>query len=217
MSNLIMKTTDLKDGYTEIAINAIDDIRDCLMIYQKGNTYTDDGYTEFNLITDILWDQDKISTKLAKTLKSIANHWGCDFNDDHEFITTNGDRDQALINLTQCISSAIGYCWALHDVQRSMIMNSYNQLVPGYVKDRINYFNKLFQENIISFACAMEMILAYDEDQCIDDFMIGCDKPWLAVTDEFKKWRDTEKNLAAQQVAFRLLFCFNDDDLIHVK
>ena len=124
MSNLIMKTKDARDGYTEIVVNAIDDIRDGLVIYQKGNTYTDDGYMEFNLILtkDILWGQNKINAKLAKALKSIANHWNCDFNDDHEFITTNDDRDQALINLIQCISAAIGYCWALHDVQSNKIV-----------------------------------------------------------------------------------------------
>lgn len=121
MSNLVRKTKDLKDGSTEIVINAVGNIIDGLIIYQKGNNYTDDSYTEFNLIKDILGGQDKISTKLAKTLKSIANHWDCDFNDDHEFITTNGDRDQALINLTQCISAAISYCWTFHVVVHYMM------------------------------------------------------------------------------------------------
>lgn len=122
MSNLIMKTEDGGDGYTEIVVNAIDDFSENLTLFQKGNTYTDYGYMRFCILADILGNQDKDTTQIVQALKAIANHWDCVFNDEQEFTTTNEDRNQALINLVQCISAVIGYCWALYDVQSNKIV-----------------------------------------------------------------------------------------------
>lgn len=122
MSNLIMSTRDTEDGYTEIVLKAIDDCRDGLSIFQKGNTYTDYGYMEFSLFPDLFENQDKSNnTQMVQALKAIAQTWDCDFNDDHEFTTTNDDRDQALLDLVQCISAVIGFCRALSDIRYDLI------------------------------------------------------------------------------------------------
>lgn len=122
MSNLIMSTRDTEDGYTEIVLKAIDDCRDGLSIFQKGNTYTDYGYMEFSLFPDLFENQDKSSnTQMVQALKAIAQNWDCDFNDDHEFTTTNDARDQALLDLVQCISAVIGFCRALSDIRYDLI------------------------------------------------------------------------------------------------
>lgn len=122
MSNLIMSTRDTEDGYTEIVLKAIDDCRDGLSIFQKGNTYTDYGYMEFSLFPDLFENRDKSNnTQMVQALKAIAQNWDCDFNDDHEFTTTNDDRDQALLDLVQCISAVIGFCRALSDIRYDLI------------------------------------------------------------------------------------------------
>lgn len=122
MSNLIMSTRDTEDGYTEIVLKAIDDCRDGLSIFQKGNTYTDYGYMEFSLFPDLFENRDKsTNTQMVQALKAIAQNWDCDFNDDHEFTTTNDDRDQALLDLVQCISAVIGFCRALSDIRYDLI------------------------------------------------------------------------------------------------
>ena len=126
MSNLIMSTRDTEDGYTEIVLKAIDDCRDGLSIFQKGNTYTDYGYMEFSLFPDLfenrVENRDKsTNTQMVQALKAIAQNWDCDFNDDHEFTTTNDDRDQALLDLVQCISAVIGFCRALSDIRYDLI------------------------------------------------------------------------------------------------
>ena len=117
MAGLIRREIVLKSGSKELITNAMDDIRDDLILFQTGNNFTDDGYIDFNLRIDIL-NSDEISKSLAKTLKSIANHWDCDFNEKKEFTTENTDRNQAIINLIQCTSAAIGYCWALAKIER---------------------------------------------------------------------------------------------------
>lgn len=126
MSNLIMSTRDTEDGYTEIVLKAIDDCRDGLSIFQKGNTYTDYGYMEFSLFPDLfenrVENRDKsTNTQMVQALKAIAQNWDCDFNDDHEFTTTNDDRDQALLDLVQCISAVIGFCSALSAIRYDLI------------------------------------------------------------------------------------------------
>lgn len=122
MSNLIMSTRDTEDGYTEIVLKAIDDCRDGLSIFQKGNTYTDYGYMEFSLFPDLFENRDNSNnTQMVQALKAIAQNWDCDFNDDHEFTTTNDDRDQALLDLVQCISAVIGFCSALSAIRYDLI------------------------------------------------------------------------------------------------
>lgn len=121
-----MSTRDTEDGYTEIVLKAIDDCRDGLSIFQKGNTYTDYGYMEFSLFPDLfenrVENRDKSSNiQMVQALKAIAQNWDCDFNDDHEFTTTNDDRDQALLDLVQCISAVIGFCRALSDIRYDLI------------------------------------------------------------------------------------------------
>lgn len=231
MSNLIKKIQGWKNS--EIVTNAIDGYGDNLIIYQDGNTYT--CYIEDQVIDGMFCCDDEfnfcngdedneggpenatLSDKLTKKLDSISRCWLCEFDHCCSITDEDDDRDQALINLIQCASVVLGYCKALSDKQNRENDYGYNVVLPEYVNDRIIYFNKLYKENVISFSCAMEMILAYDEDQCIDDFMIGCDKPWLPVTDAFKKWRDKCKSEIEQQVAFRLLYGFNDNDLIQIK
>ncbi|MCO6541580.1 MAG: hypothetical protein J6573_04675 [Lactobacillus sp.] len=113
MTELIENINKLENGEFEIQTSAMDDICDDITFFQKGNDYTDEGYIAFNLISDVLWNKETISDELAEELKSIANHWNCDFNEKKEFTTKNTDRNQAIINLIQCTSAAIGYCWAI--------------------------------------------------------------------------------------------------------
>ena len=207
MSNLVFKVEDLDNGSQEIIVNAYDEIQDNLVFVKTGNTYSDDGDTVVNILLDILWEQENLKDQFP-VFKYIAKFWGCKFTGEQEFVTVNNNQEQALLNLIQCISSVIGYCWSVSD--HTKVTNNYDKPVSQEVKDRINYFKNLVRKNIISFSCAVEMILAYNEDQCMEEFMDGCNNQWLPVAKEFKQWRDAKNNQAEQQVAFRLLFGFND-------
>ena len=60
MAGLIRREIVLKSGSKELITNAMDDIRDDLILFQTGNNFTDDGYIDFNLRIDIL-NSDEIS------------------------------------------------------------------------------------------------------------------------------------------------------------
>lgn len=61
--------------------------------------------------------------------------------------------------------------------------------LPDYVWDRVEFFSAGFEDGLTYTGC-LKFVLAYDEKECEKLFRIGDPRPWLPVSEDFKKWRD---------------------------
>lgn len=75
---------------------------------------------------------------------------------------------------------------------------------PDEVFDRISFFAEQMEDGLM-FTAALDFIFAFDEERQKSNCLEG--GSWLPVSDEFKKWRDTNRpDLHQEQVALGLIY-----------
>lgn len=83
-------------------------------------------------------------------------------------------------------------------------VNSPKMSLPASVSERINFFSKYFKDGL-TFAGALELILAYDEEAAKEKFDFGAYDDWFPVSKEFEEWRD-HYALNQQVIAIALIY-----------
>ena len=61
--------------------------------------------------------------------------------------------------------------------------------LPDYVWERVKFFTKYFEDGMTFYGC-LNLVLAYEEEDCKQKFLFGATEEWLPVSEDFKKWRD---------------------------
>lgn len=77
--------------------------------------------------------------------------------------------------------------------------------LPDFVKERIEYFRKE-RFNQLTFIGHLDCVLAYDEEDAKEEFMLNNEIDWLPVSEEFKEWRDTYQNIRQVEVATAIIY-----------
>lgn len=83
--------------------------------------------------------------------------------------------------------------------------------LPAAVKERIKYIGEE-SENGMTFLGCMNCVLAYDEESCKKEFLLGASKEWLPVTDEVRRWFDETGTSGEMLVAVELLYGLRAED-----
>ena len=83
-------------------------------------------------------------------------------------------------------------------------VNSPKMKLPVFVSERINFFSKYFEHGL-TFAGALELILACDEEAAKEKFDFVAYDDWLPVSKEFEEWRD-HYALNQQVIAIALIY-----------
>lgn len=102
--NLVWYKLPLDNGWTSYTLRAVDCMHDNVEIYNKGNIYSDDGYTlsvNFSHIPSERYDE----------LRPIVKWYGCKIEDDGEVVlNTNKMRfGNPLLNITLALSTIENY------------------------------------------------------------------------------------------------------------
>ena len=91
-----------QNGWTAIITNAIDSLRDAIVVYYRNGVFNDDGYT---LNSEVEW----AVTEYLAEIKKIVKHYDCVLTDDFEIQTKKQNEPQelnkALMQLIQCITA----------------------------------------------------------------------------------------------------------------
>lgn len=77
--------------------------------------------------------------------------------------------------------------------------------LPKAVEERINYFAKQSEDGLSFFGC-LSMILAYDEEECKKQYLLGSTQEWLPMTEEAKRWFDQMETPGEMLVVVKLLY-----------
>lgn len=100
---LIEEVRLLPTGAIVLATRAIDCFQDSIDIYYHDGTYTDDGYTKYNL--------SGYEDRWAK-IDKIVSYYCCELKDDELTITPKSEleKGRALTMLVQCITAVESFC-----------------------------------------------------------------------------------------------------------
>ena len=71
-----------------------------------------------------------------------------------------------------------------------MSKTEYKFTLPKCVTERIAWAVQAMEDDGITPLGTIEIILAYDEEFCKEEYEWGASGDWLEVTEEFKEWRD---------------------------
>lgn len=96
----------LDNGWTRLMMtNVLDDIWDEIIIYQKDDQFTDDGYFDFQLEVDAGIDS---PNERLRVLKRSAKYFGCHIDEtDNSITVTNADHDFALARILQACTAVV--------------------------------------------------------------------------------------------------------------
>lgn len=75
---------------------------------------------------------------------------------------------------------------------------------PDCVWERIDFFASQYEDGL-TFEGALRFVLAYNEQECIDNYDVGGCDDWLPVTQEFKEWRDSYRD-RSMELAVALIY-----------
>lgn len=77
--------------------------------------------------------------------------------------------------------------------------------LPEAVKERIEYFAKQSEDGLSFYGC-LSSILAYNEDECKEQYQLGATEEWLPVSDEFRNWIDRMGTPGEMLVVVKMLY-----------
>lgn len=114
-------------------------------------------------------------------------------------------KKENLYGINQSFKNVYGFTAV--EVDGKHKVKSPKAVMPVCAKERILFARKYMADWGLSFYGALNMVLAFDEEESRKDFIMGgLPEDWIPVTEEFKQWRDEPFVFREAEVAVALLY-----------